>query len=172
MLDFDENRIPVDARYAAHRIAALAPTHLLDQANRYLDDPEFASLHETWARLRENVLALLQRCNVALRRLEGTYALAPETDEDLGLFVGIRAPIVDALRALILTNEAWMHADREALQHYSTVRDQLLDFYAELQERIVGFELANARLRAALATFAPLDEPDDARPPRLMKRVD
>lgn len=154
-IEFDKERIPDKALYAAHRIAVLAPTHLLEEANRYLDDPQFESVHAQWRELRRAALALLQRCDTALRRLEGLDATLPSNDDDLGLFSGIRAPIVDAIQALIGMNEHWLRADREALQAYKSVSDKLLPFYAELTAEIDSWEEANRRLRGALAAFAP-----------------
>lgn len=151
---FDLDLVPEKARYAAHRIAYLTPHHLIEEADRYLLDPSFEDVHPQWRQLRRAAVSLVQRCEAALRRLEGFDGPLPAQNDDLELFVGIRAPIVDAVRALIWMNEAWMRADREALNAYADVRGAH-PLHAELQAEIQEFRKANERLNNALEAFLP-----------------
>ncbi|MDB5072636.1 MAG: hypothetical protein JWM87_3747 [Candidatus Eremiobacteraeota bacterium] len=163
MLDrptFDEQRIPVHARYAAHRLAVLAPTVFANDVDARLADAQYAAIYDDLREVRDAAFDLVVRCEAALRILEGADAEAAPRIGDPRLLVGLRAPIVDALDATIAMNRAWKRAIDETLaamtkppfdesQLSEKDREYLRAFIADG----TAYVQANERLQRALALF-------------------
>ena len=159
---FDLALIPVEAQPAAEFLAKLAPVKFANELDARLADTTYAQVESQIRKIRDAAFVLVRRCEVALRRLEGSDAQIDVSDDALEMLVGFRAPIVDMLKGSIAFNDGWLRATNETIEMINDRQHEgwILNpnnraFYEAFVKERDGYAEARARLSHALDAFRP-----------------